>query len=350
MMKVMLVDDEPWNREIIRVFGQWEQNGMTIIAEAENGQDAIMKLQQEEPQLIITDMKMPGVDGTGLMEYLSVNYPHIFIIVVSGYDDFDYARKAIRFKAMEYLLKPIDAKELNEVLLKCKELWLQSTESSVESMLDVELSYTFHSYQEKVESIFDMLDIEGLAAWFKQVEGDFAAVPVSLNMLHKMADQWNNILQKQIDIHGIQADIASWNDSIEDMEGLLSNVYAQYEAVLKQFIIQRKYKNKLQIQQVQKYIESHVFETIMLDDLAKRFYVSKEYISKIFKSEYGISITDYILQLRMEQAHSLLLLGELPIKEIAEKVGYDDISYFYRVFRKHFGFAPGEVRKNNSLK
>ncbi len=93
-------------------------------------------------------------------------------------------------------------------------------------------------------------------------------------------------------------------------------------------------------------MEKHYTEPVTLEQLARAFFVSKEYLSKMFKQEYGRNVTDYMLHLRMVKAKEWLLDESIPIKAIAEMAGYEDITYFYRVFKKHFGIAPGEMRKN----
>ncbi|MCZ4150156.1 DNA-binding response regulator, partial [Escherichia coli] len=89
--RVLLVDDEPWNRDILRNVGEWEQLDMVVAGEAEDGDQALQQLQQQNPHIIITDMRMPGTDGVALLETLSAQFPQIKVIVVSGYDDFNYA-------------------------------------------------------------------------------------------------------------------------------------------------------------------------------------------------------------------------------------------------------------------
>lgn len=121
--RVLLVDDEPWNRDILRSLGEWETLGMTVAGEAEDGEEAIRLIEQHQPHIIITDMRMPGIDGVELLQTLSGQFPHIKVVVVSGYDDFNYAKHAIRHRATDYLLKPVNPDELNAVLAKCKGNW-----------------------------------------------------------------------------------------------------------------------------------------------------------------------------------------------------------------------------------
>src|SRR4051812_41011417 len=119
MIKTLLVDDEKWTRETIKQFGKWQDYGIEAIEEAADGQEGLKLIEQWSPDIVITDMKMPGVDGMELLRIVAERFPQIKLIVASGYDDFHYMRQAIRSKANEYLLKPINADELNQTLEKC---------------------------------------------------------------------------------------------------------------------------------------------------------------------------------------------------------------------------------------
>lgn len=349
MINVIIVDDEPWNRDLIRTFGQWEQWGMEIIGEANDGEEAINLIHQCHPHIVITDMKMPGVTGTQLMQYILAHYPDTKTIVISGYDDFEYARQALKYNAVEYLLKPIDAQELNDVLERCKADIVALSMSNSDPMLDIELSYTFHSYEKQITAIFEQLDQGQLDKLFEQIAVDFAQINKE-HVYDKLLEQWITILNKHINDFSIQIELINAQIIPSKMNELLSYVHNQYTTTLQALIMQRKYKNKLPIQEVKKYITIHANDNISLEEIAGKFYVSKEYLSKIFKQEYGVTITDYIVQLRMELAYYHLTESELSIKEISETVGYEDVSYFYRVFRKYFGVAPGEMRKSTGLK
>lgn len=349
MIKVIIVDDESWNRDIIRAFGLWEQWGMEVVGEASDGDEAISLIDQCHPHIVITDMKMPGVAGTQLMQYISMNYPHTSTIVISGYDDFEYARQAIKYNAVEYLLKPIDAVELNAVLERCKTNIEELSMANSNPILDIELSYTFHSYAKRMAVVFEQLDQAQLDKLFEQVTVDFENVN-NEHVHGQLLEQWIAILNQLINDFSIQLEVVNVQFVPAQMNELIIYVHNQFTNALLALIMQRKYKNKLPIQEVKKYITIHANDNITLEEIASKFYVSREYLSKIFKQEYGINITDYIVQLRMELAHYHLTESDQSIKDIAELVGYEDISYFYRVFRKHFGIAPGEMRKSTGLK
>lgn len=120
MFKVLLVDDEILTREAISKNVPWEDQGFYLIGAAENGQDAINQIQKEQPDLVITDICMPYMDGLELASYIYQNYPDTKVVILSGHDEFEYARRALEFRVKEYILKPVTSMELKEVLRKVK--------------------------------------------------------------------------------------------------------------------------------------------------------------------------------------------------------------------------------------
>jgi two-component system response regulator YesN len=94
-MKALIVDDEKHVREGIKILADWDKNGIHEIYEAGNGEEAIQLIQTIRPEIIFSDMKMPKMDGTQLLEWIKENQPNSKTIVVTGYDDYHYMRKAI---------------------------------------------------------------------------------------------------------------------------------------------------------------------------------------------------------------------------------------------------------------
>ena len=105
MIRVMLVDDEPFIRTAVKTLFPWEQYGFQIISEARNGNNALEKLALLPVDMVITDIKMPVMDGIALIQNLKKEYPNIFCVVLSNYDDFTLTREAFREGAVDYLLK-----------------------------------------------------------------------------------------------------------------------------------------------------------------------------------------------------------------------------------------------------
>lgn len=102
---------------------------------------------------------------------------------------------------------------------------------------------------------------------------------------------------------------------------------------------------KRNLQDVKEYIDAHFAEKIMLEDLAERFFINKYYLTRIFKEQFGLSISHYILQQRITHAKQLLRFSDHSIEQVGQFCGFSDANYFTRAFKKVEGIAPGEYRK-----
>ena len=140
MYRVLLVDDEALTREAISENIRWQELGFELIASCENGRQAMEVIRQNTPDLVLTDICMPYVDGIELARYIYENCPDTRTVIISGYDEFEYAKQAVRYQVMEYILKPITPTELTDVLLKAKEK-LDETRSRTRTLKKLKGAY-----------------------------------------------------------------------------------------------------------------------------------------------------------------------------------------------------------------
>ena len=121
MLRVFLVEDETIIRETLRDTVPWTQCGYTFVGEAGDGEMALPLIQQTKPDVLITDIRMPFMDGLALSKLVLQEFPQMKVIILSGYDDFEYAQKAIGLGVERYLLKPITKSTLMTVLEEVRE-------------------------------------------------------------------------------------------------------------------------------------------------------------------------------------------------------------------------------------
>lgn len=117
MRSVLIVDDEYLQRELVKSTVSWEQLNLYIAGEAEDGREALEKVQSIRPDIIIMDINIPFLNGIEVSRAVKEMDPDIQIIILTAYGEFDYAREALRFGAVNFLLKPLDPKELEKELL-----------------------------------------------------------------------------------------------------------------------------------------------------------------------------------------------------------------------------------------
>lgn len=121
MYRVLLVEDEDTVREGIVQKIDWEAHGFDLAGACENGKQALDMLEQQWIDLVITDINMPVMDGLALTQKIHTLWPDTRIVILTGFDNFDYAQKAIRYRVNEYILKPITARQLRDLLDKMRQ-------------------------------------------------------------------------------------------------------------------------------------------------------------------------------------------------------------------------------------
>src|SRR5512139_1296957 len=116
--KVFFVEDEIVTREGIRDNVDWKAHGFEFCGEAPDGELALPLLRTARPDVLITDIKMPFMDGLQLSKIVRERMPWVKIVILSGHDEFEYAQQAIKLGVTEYLLKPVTVQNLHQVLQK----------------------------------------------------------------------------------------------------------------------------------------------------------------------------------------------------------------------------------------
>ena len=126
MYKMLIVDDDWLISESLKTMDEWIENNIDVVGTAENGKEALFWLERENIDFILTDIRMPHMDGISLAKYIHEHMPSTHVIIMSGYEDFKYAQNAIKYNAKGYVLKPIDVSELFEIVNKIQKEMLLS--------------------------------------------------------------------------------------------------------------------------------------------------------------------------------------------------------------------------------
>ncbi len=252
MTRVMIVDDEKYVRLGIKANTDWALIGCEVVADAANGREALEMAKETRPDLVISDIKMPKMDGIELATKLSELYPGIKIIFLTAYDDFEYARSAIRIGVSDYLLKPFQDGDL---------------EGAIQRLLHIHQSAsgTTKEMEEKLIPVSRIIDNVG-----------------------------NKHVQLSID-----------------------------------------------------YIANHFTNTnLTIAEIAENIGVSEGHLSRLFKSEAGISLNNFLIRYRIRKAMDYLKDPQIKVYEVVDKVGYQDNAYFSNAFKKLVGKSPSEYQHN----
>lgn len=349
---VLIIDDEPWSRQVIISLVEWEKTNLNLVGEADDALIGISLLSELNPHIVITDMQMPGMDGSEFLKIMGKRFPELKIVVISGYDDFIYLQQAIRSGAIDYLLKPVDPDELNKTLEKCKVALNERSKIPNSSIIfnDPVVLNEYIKYRKKVFGYLLELDFQlvkesliKLHEYFDTIPGLSFTGDIRVRVYHDfiiMLEEFT--IRFGLDTKSMEAlSIYTIRNQNDDIIRTIMDVFYETIGKIKEFQMKKGF---LCLSDVKNHIDHYYQESLSLETVSKLFLVSKEHMSRSFKKEYYITLNEYITKLRMNKARELIINDGVDIKQASFLCGYTDLAYFYRVFKKYFGIPPGKIR------
>ena len=388
MYNILIVDDEPIVKIALRSILPWEEYGFFICGTAGNGLEALSLVEKQHPDVIITDLKMPGMDGLELIRTLKEKKYPGEILVLSNYEDFDSVRSALLLGAADYLLKiKIQADTLLACLNKTTEKLQKKAgekspvpeETISENRNRLLLSFfqgdsSIASFiQENRETELGFME-KNCAICYVTFEKFLSndAFSISANLLRDMIlDAVQGALQPYIlvlnDYSALvvfsQKELTVSQIKVEQLVKKLYNRFTMYQSFAPDMPYQENLKNYEEARKIYQsfhqneghykndvaktiaYMEENYMHRLTLASISANVNLSSSYLCRVFKSEVGTSITSYLNNLRIRKAATLIKEQDLSLKEISAMVGIDDQLYFSRLFKKCMGISPSEYGK-----
>ncbi|WP_167858979.1 response regulator transcription factor [Paenibacillus cymbidii] len=344
MNKVLLVDDEYAVKISLRALIAEADCGFEVVAEAKNGVEALEQVERFAPDLLFIDIKMPKMDGLELLARLSAREGVREIVVVSGYDDFEYARQALRYGVKDYILKPIEPEQVFAVLEGARK---RLDESAREMERESRLTAYCRDLAEGLAERLWLLEERPLLDMLERMERQLREEGVSLRQAKQMYMNVTSLVLHELGGRGLEAPDESSRKLMEADDG-------QAFAAMKETMAEtaRRIGRSRNIGQrgavglVLKHIDAHFREeTLSLSETAARTGLSASHLSLLFKEEVGVGFIQYVTRKRMELAKELLRDPLRKAAEIAYEVGYADYSHFNKAFKKYCGLSPQEYKK-----
>lgn len=361
MYKVLIVDDLEILRYDLKRTKIWgEQSGFIIEGEAENGLDALKKLRAAPYDLIITDIRMPIMDGMELLKTVSEEKLCPCVVLLSDYTDYSYAREGILYGAFDYLGKPVDGEKLDDLLKRAKKFLDKKKQELIKIKQWEDMAGEAFYPNHHVEKLSDFL-----------IKGQDKALEAAKALLESVGEALNfNLGKALLILENVTEEIFSrvnsehsWvklykniddfkrlehveNQSWQDIKDSFINSCIDLLEFLKKFVIWIEGDNP--IKKACHQVLFHVEEDISVKNIAENLYISKAYLSELFKESTGVSLSEYISMVKIERAKHLLLTSTLKAYEIADTLGYNDHEYFSKVFKKSTGISPTVYRREIS--
>ena len=362
-INVLVVDDEKIVREGLLKYVEWDEYNMQVVTAVENGEMALDVINTQNVDLVITDIYMPKIDGMKLIKKLEARDNPPLVVLISGYSDFNYAQTALRSSIVQdYILKPLDFDQMDMVLSKVSQKIIFSSTNVQFPTLDEDewIAYTSTSSTAILNShgiVISKLKegrLEEAVAEFEKSVSICKDKGRSKNFISRFCIELSiNICE--LALENIESLGLNKNDPVREItklgeeEDVLDYVK---EIMTKAYSARKKMENdKISplIQAVLKYIrENYTNYQLSLNMISAEFNISTSYISNKFKEEVGTNFVKYLNGLRVKKAKELLKNLSLKVYMVSEKVGYEDVRYFSRIFRKYTGYTPTEYQKKET--
>ncbi|PLS04273.1 response regulator transcription factor [Neobacillus cucumis] len=372
--KVLIADDEPLILKNLTQIIDWSALNCMVAGTAQNGHEALEVLKKERIDLVLTDISMPGMTGIDLLKQIQqIPYKPITLLI-SGYDDFEYAREGIKNNALDYILKPIDYDELQECIERAIAKLNQqkqneyeyekfliyeliTTEKTDPEVPEKEQSYiaiALKSFEKNLETIVQQIQKKPYVYRMSEEEVIIVvtrpdvslkeyAVDLAQQILHKMSQKCIVSIGEPVNC------LLDVKKSVNHARELLKFDAFTKHAIITDELIKQEYKPKQTAADLMDdaiaYIKSHFEQDLGIEQVAERVGLSVSYFSNLFKQRTGVTFLEYLTNVRVDYACLLLENLELKTYEIAEKVGYTDQRYFSQVFKKKMNQTPSEYRK-----
>nr|WP_288974046.1 helix-turn-helix domain-containing protein [uncultured Blautia sp.] len=353
-MKVVIADDEVLVRKGISMSIPWQELGVDQVFEAGDGQQAMEIIESNPIDILLTDIRMPKMDGLELLKRVSVISPHTVNIVLSCVNDMECVREAMKFnKAVDYIPKlTMSTDELTSVIRRAQTFVKDRQEDSHEKEESLPLFFRAESearlrrgleYETKEElwkilrGIFTESRVLG-TAWRKSTEweeivGVFASAGKKYGIYEK--DYLAGKLERALKQAAAQ----------EELEKEILNLASE----MKERIEEEKRKSyDTGIRAALEYMDLNYKKNLKLGEVAEHVGMSESYFSRYFKRVMGEGFSEYLNKIRVEKAKDLLKEQRITMQETAERVGYSNGAYFTRIFKNLTGMSPKAFQKKIS--
>ncbi|WP_455616162.1 response regulator [Eisenbergiella sp.] len=314
MYKVAIVDDEPVIVRGLTMTIQWEKYNCRVVGTAGDGQEGMKLIREKRPDILISDICMPGIDGLTMIAGMKSEFGHMQITILTGFRDFDYAQQAIRLGVTRFLLKPSKMDELDE---------------AIRVMIENLQRQGIMGMDEESENGGNAGDTEdgGNTGSTGNTSGEGRAGQGAEN-----APEYSAI--KDTASKGTAQTAPGSEAPGKDAAPEQDREAGETDSPASCFIV----KNALA------YIEENYREKLKLSDVADQIYVSQWHLSKLLNKHTGQNFSEILNNIRIEKAKELLKDPSLRIGDIAEEVGFLDMAHFSRVFKKQAGISANEYR------
>lgn len=391
MRRLLLVEDEDHLRCSMVANVPWKQLGIGEVRAAACGGEALSLLHDFKPDILLTDIRMPGISGIELAEDMLTIYPDLRIVFISAYSEKEYLHSALRMGSVDYLFKPIQMEDLYSAITRAMTSLHQMRRNQGSAQL-------VESYSEQLVQPFLVHLLQGTQP-IEQLFGQLESLPIGVEKgtyiaillypIHTLPKDCYDAAIRLLSFPGLaycrlispdkdrQVLLLCFDQppTINQLEGALRQLTTRLQVSgfvtaqvqhsptttnlldLYGFAGQSMPNNGKATQQTRVHSlcdqmvllihQSYTNHSFGAGSIAKELHYTNAYICTVFKQRFGITIHDYINIYRIAKAKELLEATSENLATIAQQVGYENDSYFSRVFKKSEGISPSDYRRRH---
>ncbi|MBO9610977.1 MAG: response regulator, partial [Paenibacillaceae bacterium] len=385
-IRIVVIDDEVLVRKGIISSIDWSAHGIEVAGEATDGISGMELIRTTLPHIVLTDIKMPRMDGLELIRALRSEYPSVKILILTVLEDFPTALEALRLGVSDYIQKlMMTPDELLQTVVKIaaglppghrgekllqthdegpgKEGEAAASESDYTGFFDNSFVAGFQERESvrlvesgepflrpaPMKNYLAMLDLDEEQVSqqaFEQLFPRQIERPTSVQNVKDGVCQWVSSVMLYIRDRGGHLESAFQGDSPFEQIHRLDSYDTLIEWCLRLHQVVRsmagalKHTHRVEINKAIDYIDTHYMDNIRVKDIARWVHLSENYFSNLFAKEKGVPFSQYLQEVRVRQARELLEKGNMFWIEAGEKVGYENPKYFAKMFKRYYGLTP----------
>lgn len=327
---ILFVEDDSVIAFLVARYKFWEKGEFRIKHIASNGKEALQYLETDNVDIVITDIRMPVMDGMELFRKIRDKGIQVGVILASNYCDFSYAKEGIRLGAIDYIEKPYS----EDKMLAALELARAGFSGDV--MIEKWVERIYHDMRDGFAGKEELKE-QLFQDFCKAYSNDEDRIAKSLEeILRGVWTKFTGSAPWMLYMYSFTAHVTS------NYEATFGRTYDELgERIAQQHITE--YDNT--VQRMTNLIHEHIREERLQDFLSEQLEFSKDYIGKLFKNRTGMTLLEYCTIVKMEKAKEMLQSTNKKVYEISQELGYTTVDYFTRLFKKYTGVTPAQYKK-----
>lgn len=334
MYRVLIADDEPLMRQALSIMIS-KIEGFQVAFSVGTGEQAVAICKSNKIDIVFMDIMMSGEPGTESSKKIYEINPDITIFIVSAYKNFDFALEALKSKVKAYLSKPASLSQIVGLLQNYK---IEHNKNSSNEGKNFKYSKLYSTIKEK--------DFKGIYYEIPKILDEIKSMKSKSSIKEEVINLGQDLINSTISQENPNKGVLDVL-SMKDNQWKGSRYYEFWLFSVVNYIFKINSINKYPLlKNVFNYIEENIEDEIGLNEIITNCAVSQGYLSRIFKKQFNVSVMEYLHMRKINLAKRYFCFTDLSVTDVSFKLGYNESSYFSKVFKKYENITVNSYRKS----